>query len=132
MLTLRNGFLPTNTKLNNLLDDFFTYPLLTDWDIPNLTKSNFTTNETESSYEVELAIPGLSKEDIHIETKDGNLTISYETKNKNSFISSSYKKSFIIPEDVNTNKIKATTDNGILKIVFPKKENSKAKIIEVQ
>ena len=136
MLTLRNNFLPTHTKLNlnNLLDDFFTSPLLSDWSLSNPIKNTFTTDETNSSYDVEIAIPGLSKKDIHIETKDRNLTVSYEAKNenKNSFISSSFKKTFLIPEDVNINKIKATTDNGILKIIFPKKENSKAKVIEVQ
>lgn len=141
MLTLRNNFLPINTKvnLNNILDDFFTSHFLQDlpvfgWDLSRPYKSTFAIDETDSSYDMEIAIPGLSKKDILIETKDGDLTVSYEAKNgnQNSFMASSFKKIFKVPEDVNVNKIKATTDNGILKITFPKKESLKAKIIEVQ
>jgi len=134
MLTLRNNFTPAQRRLNNIFDDFFTSPLLMDFNPLPAFNKEYTTDETDTSYNLEFPIPGLSKEDIKIEAKGKNLSVSYEAKdeNKKSFFSTSFKKTFLIPENVDANKIKATSLDGILRIDLPKKKDSKTKIIEIQ
>ena len=133
MLTLGNNFTPAQRRFTDLFDDFFTTPFLMDFNPVSTIKKEFVTDETDTSYNLEFAVPGLSKEDVKIETKGKHITVSYEAKgdNKNSFFATSFKKTFLIPENVDANKIKASTSNGILKIDLPKKKDSKARIIEV-
>ena len=88
--------------------------------------------ENETSYEVQLAIPGLNKEDFKIEVNDNYLTVSGERKLTNekkekNFHSietqyGSFSRSFTLPENVDGTKINAKYNNGILELVIPKDE----------
>ena len=90
--------------------------------------------ETDRSFEVELSAPGKTKEDFNIEIDNDLLTISSEQKTENTteqgkftrreFSHSSFKRSFTLPEIVNTEDIKAAYENGILKISLPKKDEA--------
>ena len=132
MLTFSNNFTPAQRRFTDLFDDFFTTPFLMDLNPVSTIKKEFVTDETDTSYNLEFAVPGLSKEDVKIESKGKHLTVSYEAKgDNNSFFATSFKKTVLIPENVDANKIKASTSNGILKIDLPKKKDSKARIIEV-
>jgi len=88
--------------------------------------------ENENSYEVHLAVPGVSKEDFKIELNDNHLTISGERKftdekkekNYHSVETQfgSFSRSFALPENVDGTKISAKYNNGILELVIPKDE----------
>ena len=90
--------------------------------------------ETDQSFEVELSAPGKAKEDFNIEIDNDLLTISSEFKTENTteegkftrreFSHSSFRRSFTLPETVKEDDIRATYENGILKISLPKKEEA--------
>ena len=90
--------------------------------------------ENEKDFQLELSVPGRSKEDFNIEIDDNVLTISSDVKAENEvendnytrreFAFSSFKRSFTLPESVDGEKINANYNNGILKFSLPKKEEA--------
>ncbi len=115
----------------NFFDDDF-FQVLT-----NRTSSMPAVNikEDEKNYILDLAIPGMDKKDLRIDTNEDVLTISSESKNetteendgykKKEFNYSSFCRSFYIPENVNRDKIGANYKDGILTILLPKTEEEK-------
>ena len=91
--------------------------------------------ENNDSFEIDLAVPGMKKEDFTIELNDKVLVISSETSNTmendkmrlNEFNFSSFQRSFSVPDSVDQDKIKANYKNGILKIKLPKRKESISK-----
>ena len=91
--------------------------------------------ENNDSFEIDLAVPGMKKEDFTIELNDKVLIISSETSNTiendkmrlNEFNFSSFQRSFRVPDSVDLDKIKANYKNGILKIKLPKRKESISK-----
>jgi len=91
--------------------------------------------ENNDSFEIDLAVPGMKKEDFNIELNDKVLVISSETSNTmendkmrlNEFNFSSFQRSFRVPDSVDLDKIKANYKNGILKIKLPKRKESISK-----
>lgn len=93
--------------------------------------------ENEDGFELELATPGLNKEDLKIELNNDILTISSERKEENKeekenfsrreFSYQTFSRSFTLPETVNSDEIKAKYENGILSVSIPKKEEAKPK-----
>ncbi|MCE3295060.1 MAG: molecular chaperone Hsp20 [Crocinitomicaceae bacterium] len=90
--------------------------------------------ESDSSYEIEAVIPGLKKEDIHVDIERGVLTISGESKSeqekkdenfaRKEFSYSSFKRSFSLPENITEQDVKAKYEDGILKLSVTKKEEA--------
>ena len=90
--------------------------------------------ENEKDFQLELSVPGRSKEDFNIEIDDNILSISSEVKPENEveknnytrreFAFSSFKRSFTLPESVDGEKINANYENGILMFTLPKKEEA--------
>lgn len=90
--------------------------------------------ETSDGYEVMVDLPGFKKDEIEIELKDGNMTISAakaagtdEKKNDGKYIrrerySGNVSRSFYVGEDLTENDIRASFENGILTLFLPKKE----------
>ena len=91
--------------------------------------------ENNDSFEIDLAVPGMNKEDFTIELNDKILVISSETSTTfendkmrlNEFNFSSFQRSFRVPDSVDQDKIKANYKNGILKIKLPKRKESISK-----
>ncbi|MCP9201100.1 Hsp20/alpha crystallin family protein [Gramella sp. GC03-9] len=93
--------------------------------------------ESDDSFEVEVAAPGKAKEDFNIELDNDVLTISSETKKEDEtssengrftrkeFSYSTFKRAFSLPESVDSSKISASYNNGVLIISLPKKEEAK-------
>lgn len=87
--------------------------------------------ENEKEYIVEAELPGINKEEINVELRDDNLTISVErneiiNEEREGFIkrerkSGSYSRTFYIP-DVKQKEVKAKYENGLLTLVLPKQE----------
>ena len=88
--------------------------------------------ETEKEFKIELAAPGLEKKDFKIEVDKEVLTISVEKEEmkkedkdnfrRREFSYNSFFRSFRLPENLLSDKIDAHYENGILKLVLPKKE----------
>lgn len=95
--------------------------------------------ENDGEFKLELAAPGFDKKDFKVEIQDGMLSISAEKEKqseekkenyrKKEFSYSSIRRSFALPENVKDEKIDAKYENGILKVILPKKalEGSKPK-----
>lgn len=92
-------------------------------------------HETDDAFHLELNAPGRSKADFSIEVNKGLLTIGYEKKEdpaeknyktvRREFTYRSFKRSFSIDEKINTDGIEARYENGVLKLLLPKKEEVK-------
>lgn len=88
--------------------------------------------ETKDAYMVEVAAPGLNKEDFKLNLDNNLLTISAEKEKKSEeskekftrkeFSYTSFQRSFTLPETAESEKIEARYENGILTIRIPKKE----------
>lgn len=90
--------------------------------------------ENDKEYKVEVAAPGLTKEDFHIEMHEDDLTISMEKKaekkeenaeNKylrRDFSYVSFSRRMILPDDANKEGITARMENGVLSVFIPKKK----------
>ena len=112
----------------------------------NSTAPAINVFETEKEYTVELAAPGMTKENfnVHID-EENNLVISMEKKSENEeneekkrngrylrreFSYTKFQQTMILPEDVDREKIAAHVENGVLNIELPKftkEEKEKAK-----
>jgi HSP20 family protein len=92
--------------------------------------------EDDQKFEIELAAPGFSKDEIKINLEHNVLEISAEQKHekkeekknytRKEFNYNSFSRSFQLPEGINTDSINADYKEGILKLILPKKEVAKA------
>lgn len=93
--------------------------------------------ESENAFKIELAAPGLKKEDFKVNIHENTLTISTEKKaeteetegnyTRKEFNFASFKRSFTLPKSVDGEKIVATYTDGVLGLELPKKEEAKPK-----
>lgn len=134
----RNNFFP---DMPGLFNDFFTRDLW-DWGLGNNSTTNTSIpavniRETNDNYEVEVAAPGMTKNDFRIQLEGNMLTISSERKNEHEdnengwftrreFSYQSFQRTFMLPKDVvDADKIQAKYENGLLRLLIPKKEEAK-------
>lgn len=109
------------------------------WQNPSVNIS-----EREDQYLIELAAPGLAKEDFELKVEKDLLTVSSKKEvssessennfTRREFNFTSFSRSFHLPEEVDNNNIKATYSDGILKIELPKNVElikNKVKTIEI-
>jgi HSP20 family protein len=77
--------------------------------------------KTETEYVVLMSVPGLTKEDLKISTKEGILKISFEKEENDDsvYFTSSFVKSYNIPDDVKEKDIVGKVENGILELTLP-------------
>ena len=125
-----------NSWLPEVFNDFFYNN--------NMPKANATAPainvlENENEYTVELAAPGLRKEDFDISiNNDGDLVIKMEKKNevkdekahylRREFAYSKYEQTLILPDDVNKDEVGAKMNDGVLNITLPKLNKSVQKV----
>lgn len=119
----------TAPYFNNVFDSLFADALHQNYNINKMPNVNIY--EAENEYKIELAAPGLNKEDFKIELKKDNLSVWAEQKQQNNedlknytrkeFEYNSFARSFILPEGVDTEHINATYVNGVLYISLAKK-----------
>ncbi len=124
-----NGY----STFNELFDSFFNdgYPAHK----PSHQVPAVNVSETEHAYTLDLAAPGLKKEDFKIALEKDVLTISAEVNNevkedgkkfnKREFSYHAFSRSFNLPELVDYGKIEATYESGVLQVNIPKKEEAK-------
>lgn len=131
----------------SIFDEFFTENRL---DVPNYEKFSIppvNIQENLTNFVIDLAVPGLKKENIAIEIEENVLKVSSEISEKKEteepdidakftrkeFGYRSFNRSFTLPETVGLDDIQATYENGVLKITLPKKEEEIAikKMVEI-
>ncbi|HRI78093.1 MAG TPA: Hsp20/alpha crystallin family protein [Cyclobacteriaceae bacterium] len=123
------------TTFSSMLDRFFNDSVTRSGGSQFVPKVDIL--ENEKSFELQFAAPGLRKEDFNIEVKNNLLTVSGERKftnekKENNYHSietqfGSFSRSFTLPENVDSNKINATYNNGILELTIPKDEKKELK-----
>lgn len=122
-----NGF----PALSSMIDNFFndSTNLVDDWRT-NVNMPAVNISEEEGQFKLEVAVPGIKKEDLEVEVTGNLLKISAEQKNeteeteenytRKEFSYSSFYRSFRLPETVDANAIDAKYQDGILNISLPK------------
>lgn len=104
---------------------------------PSFVERNKRTNITASDkdYRINLAVPGLSKDEVKISVNDSVISISHEkekTDDKTFYFTSSFKKEYSLPDDCDEENISSKLENGILEIVIPRsKKKSNERFIEI-
>jgi hypothetical protein len=136
---------------DSFLDDFFGYPERT-YAAPKQTQMNgfmqADVAESEDAYTVEMNLPGVKKENVKIELKDGYLIVNASTKRevteedkKTKYIrkerySGSGSRTFYVGKDLTQEDIKARFEDGVLKLTVPKiekkPEEPKSKYITIE
>ena len=129
MYTFLNGFRPVTQarRINNNIDSILKDPFWDEFD-------NFFTKPSkgwhcikeDDKWILEMAIPGLVKEDLKVKMIKGELSIISE--NEDNVWLGSFDKRFTIPQDVNTKKIKAKVENGVLSLTLLIKEDTENNI----
>ncbi|MCR5472532.1 MAG: Hsp20/alpha crystallin family protein [Prevotella sp.] len=128
----------TNNWIPAVFNDFFD----TDY-MPraNCTAPAINVKETDKAYVVELAAPGMKKEDFNVHVNDeGNLIIKMEKKQENKeedksarylrreFSYSKFEQTLLLPDDVKREDIKAKVEHGVLTVELPKVVEEKVKL----
>ena len=125
----------------SFFDDFFTRDLF-DWSNVNTGYGSslpaVNIKEDENNFEVEVAVPGMKKDDFKIELENNVLMVSSEKEEntetddnnykRREFRYSSFRRSFSLPENiVDGEKVGAKYTDGVLHITLPKREEAKPK-----
>ncbi len=122
--------------LPSIFNDFFD----TDWmGRANATAPAINVIEHDDDYCVELAAPGMSKEDFKVDVdQNDNLVITMEKKDekkeekknerylRREFSYSKFQQTLILPEDVDKDKISACVEHGVLRVELPKRKETEA------
>ncbi|MFZ5429760.1 MAG: Hsp20/alpha crystallin family protein [Bacteroidota bacterium] len=133
----------SNSYLPSFWDNFFSKDLM-DWGMSNFSSTDTTlpavnVKESDDAFEIEVAAPGMNKEDFKVNLENNVLTISSEKKEerkkeekgqytRREFSYQSFQRSFTIPENlVEGDQISAKYCDGLLCIHLPKKEEVKPK-----
>ena len=118
----------------SLIDDF----IYNDWNIKSPSHSStmpaVNIKELDSQFEIELAVPGIQKEDFAIEVEEGILSISSTQEEeqvnekgkftRREFSYNSFRRSFTLPDSVDPTKIDASYSNGVLRVLLPKNKEA--------
>jgi len=120
----------TQNWLPDVFNDFFDNSWM---ERANSTAPAINVIENEKEYEVEVAAPGLTKDDFKVQLDtEGNLVIHMEKKAENKeekkhgrflrreFSYTSFQQAFTLPEDADSEKIEAKVENGVLNVIIPK------------
>ncbi len=138
-------FRPFPPVFRGLFDDFFKpasgYNDTGDF----LTMPAVNVKQENGAYHLEVAAPGLNKEDFHVSVENGVLTVSAEKQKsaedktdhytRREFHYASFKRSFQLPDGVKEADIKATYKDGVLNLELPpveEKKLEKGRTIEIQ
>lgn len=135
MLMVRRNAQPA---LSELINNFFDTDLSEriDRSLKVMPRTNIM--EKEDSYSVEMLVPGFSKDDFNLNVENDLLIVSAqkeenkEEKSANKIIFreynvQSFERSFTLSNDVDSNKIEASYENGILNLMIPKKKEALVK-----
>jgi HSP20 family protein len=122
---------------DGLLDNFFT-----DTPVWNARTPAVDVREMEDEYLMEVELPGLTDNDIELNVEDNILTLSSKKEEskeekKNGYLirerrNQEFARTFVLPKDVDRDKIKGEFKNGLLAVSIPKKPEAKPRKIDVK
>ena len=136
----------TQTWLPDIFNDFFDNTWM---EKTNATAPAINIRETETNYEIEVAAPGMTREDFTIKIENNNqLVVSMEKKHEQNenkkegrylrreFSYTRFQQAMILPDDVAKEKIQAKMEHGVLTIDIPKQtvipEENNGRTIEIK
>ncbi len=134
--------LPDLTTTRNILprffNDFFDDDFLPSYEgFRGVNVPAVNIKEDDNKFTIEVAAPGLNKDDFNVDLDNNMLTISSEKEEKDEekdgkymrkeFSYCKFNRSFTLPETVDADKIEAKHKDGVLEVNIPKKETSKQK-----
>lgn len=133
LTTIRNQFDRFLARFNPEFDEeLFTTPWAPPADVI----------ETKDAITIKVELPGMTEKDIKVEMENGILTLTGERKMYQDLPEKGYRqierfygkftRSFVLPPNVDFNKINAAYTNGLLELTLPKKEEAKPKTIQVE
>jgi HSP20 family protein len=112
-----------------------------DWNVAGFNNPPVNIHENAEAFHLELNVPGRKKEDFKINVENGLLTISFEKKEENSvegyktvrreFSYKSFKRSFNLDQQIEADQIQAKYENGVLKLLLPKKAEAKDAVKQI-
>ncbi len=132
-----------NRRMNSILSEFDTDAM---FNSRNGFNPTVDVQEDEKHITIEAEIPGVKKEDIKVSINDENILVLKGTKNRETKTEDEkdgttflrversfgeFTRSFVLPDNVNTDSIDAEFKDGLLKVVLEKKEPAKPKELEV-
>ncbi|MBT3645497.1 MAG: Hsp20/alpha crystallin family protein [Pelagibacteraceae bacterium] len=123
-------------SIDSIWDNFFNRDFLSKGLDLGTKVPAVNTKETDGSFQVEVAVPGMKKEDFKIDLDNNILTISSEKKeekdekdgekiSRREFSYFSFQRSFHLPNNVKEEEISAEYADGLLKLTIPKTETKK-------
>lgn len=140
---ITTNIMATLVRYNNFptfFNPFYGRPVINRYQntTPNVPAVNV--KETETAFHLELAAPGLKKEDLKVNVANNMLTIGYKSEEKTEentekftrqeFGFTSFERSFKLPKTVNADEIKAAYTDGILTVELPKVEVKEEKAVK--
>ena len=133
----KNGLMP---GFSDVFDSIFDDTFFSDRMTSRVPAANIS--ESQDHYHIELAAPGLSKEDFKLSLERNVMSISVEQSSKNDaqernfnkreFSYSSFVRSFTLPDSADENGIEAKYENGVLCINIPKREEAKIQTRQIE
>lgn len=124
-------------NVSRWFDDFLTEPVFGRSSLPAVDL-----RESDAQYLMEVELPGLTEKDVDVKLDNNLLTVSSRKDEKteekrNGYLlrerrSAHFSRSFVLPEDVEREKIAAEFKNGVLTLTFPKAPAAQPKTIEVK
>jgi HSP20 family protein len=135
---------PFHKSFTNLFDELVNeLPILgtREWTKDGFAFPPVNINETADAFHLELNVPGRNKEDFKVNVENGLLTIGFEKKEetksdeyktiRREFSYKSFKRSFTVDQQIDANNIQAKYENGVLKLLLPKKEQAKDAVKQI-
>ncbi len=134
LVKFNKNSVPVYTPFNDLFDSFFKESFISDRALAKVPAVNIA--EDEDKFTIEVATPGLKREDFKINLDNNVLTISAELKTESSeeenkkitrreFNYGSFSRSFTLPDTADANNISAKYIDGVLYVDLSKKEEAK-------
>ncbi len=139
----------TPARRNNWIPDIFNDFFDNNWmERTNTTAPAINVIETEKAYEMQVAAPGMTRDDFNVTLdKDGDLVIKMEKKGqeekkenghylRREFSFAKFQQTMLLPDDAVRENISAKMENGVLTVNIPKedriKEENRNRMIEIQ
>lgn len=139
-LVKSNGtlFQPMQSLLNDFFSDSWFNSSLSNWSPAGNTLPAVNVIENRDDFVIEVAAPGMNRDDFKVELDNHVLTVSSEKEKKEEttegtytrreFTYQSFQRSFALPQEkISGENISAKYENGILRILVPKREEAKVK-----
>ena len=130
------------SPLGSLMEDLFAMPRIAFPALPKAWMPRADVQETDKEYILSLALPGVKKEDVRIDVKDGVLTVSGEHRTekeekgktwlRREMSCGSFQRGFTLPEGMHPEDVKAGMKDGVLTLTMPKPAHEKKRGVTVK